>query len=215
VLYYLGVTLPYCCRFIEHFVSLYKWNADKSLHFRTQHDSWYLAPQLWHFIQSIEKYLSFLSQQQGPHFCIIRVIITRSAILSPPLLSSVSNNRSSWSLANFWSVPSILCDPVKGGRTYTSWQNSPFRSEVTFVDTNGIHNFRDWCCHLFKTNFGSTDHHHLQSSPIPCVCAFPSASAILKCILQDVFCKGVSAPPAILPRSPQLRQNGGLLSSIG
>jgi hypothetical protein len=39
---------------------------------------------------------------------------------------------------------------------------------------------------------------------------------ILKCILEVVFCEGVQAPPAILPRSPKMRENGGLyaLSSI-
>jgi hypothetical protein len=43
------------------------------------------------------------------------------------------------------------------------------------------------------------------------MCTVPSASAIFKCILEVLFCDS-----AILPRSPQLYQNGGLsvLSSI-
>jgi hypothetical protein len=43
-----------------------------------------------------------------------------------------------------------------------------------------------------KTNFGPTGHHHLRSSPILRSCVVPGASAILKCILEVVFCEGVS-----------------------
>jgi hypothetical protein len=42
-----------------------------------------------------------------------------------------------------------------------------------------------------KTNFGHTGHHHPQSSSLPCVSTFPSASAIFKCLLEVLFCEGV------------------------
>jgi hypothetical protein len=42
-----------------------------------------------------------------------------------------------------------------------------------------------------ETNFGSTGHNHPRSNPLPRVCTVTSASAILKCIMEVVFCKGV------------------------
>jgi hypothetical protein len=42
-----------------------------------------------------------------------------------------------------------------------------------------------------KTNFEPTDHHHPRSSTLPRICTVPSASAIFKCILKAVFCKGI------------------------
>jgi hypothetical protein len=70
-----------------------------------------------------------------------------------------------------------------------------------------------------KTNLGSAGHNHSWSSPLLLVCTVPSQPALLplfKCILDFLF-HGCSAPYAILHRSPQLCQNGGLsvLSSIG
>jgi hypothetical protein len=42
-----------------------------------------------------------------------------------------------------------------------------------------------------KINFGPAGYHHPGSSSLPRVCTIPSASAIFKCILEFVFCKGV------------------------
>jgi hypothetical protein len=72
---------------------------------------------------------------------------------------------------------------------------------IRFAIQIAIHNFRDWCCHLIKPNFGSTDHNYPRNKLFPRVCTLPSASAISKCILEIVFCR-CSAPPAILPRWP-------------
>jgi hypothetical protein len=58
------------------------------------------------------------------------------------------------------------------------------------ISTTVINDFRDKYCHLLKTNFEPTGHHHLRGSPLPRVCTVLSASAILKCILQVVFCEG-------------------------
>jgi hypothetical protein len=42
-----------------------------------------------------------------------------------------------------------------------------------------------------KTNFGPTGHHYSRISFMPPVCTVLSASSILKCILEVVFCKYV------------------------
>jgi hypothetical protein len=42
-----------------------------------------------------------------------------------------------------------------------------------------------------KTNLGPTSHHHVQIRPLPCLCAVPSASGILKCVVEVVFCEGI------------------------
>jgi hypothetical protein len=44
------------------------------------------------------------------------------------------------------------------------------------------------CCHLFKRNFGTTDHYHPWSNPLPHVCTIPSASANFKMFLRVSFC---------------------------
>jgi hypothetical protein len=77
--------------------------------------------------------------------------------------------------------------------------------ELTIFRTSAFHNFRDWYCQLLKTNVGATVHHYPPSSFVPSACAVPSTSVILKCIVGVVFCK-CSAPPATLPRSPQLSE---------
>jgi hypothetical protein len=57
--------------------------------------------------------------------------------------------------------------------------------------TKSIHNFRDWCCHLAKTNFGPTGHHYSRNISLSPVCNVPSTSVIFKCVLKVVFCEGV------------------------
>jgi hypothetical protein len=42
-----------------------------------------------------------------------------------------------------------------------------------------------------KPNFGLTGHRHPRSIPLPSVCTVPSTSAILKCILEIVFCEDI------------------------
>jgi hypothetical protein len=57
----------------------------------------------------------------------------------------------------------------------------------------------------------------LEVLPFRLHAPFPLLLTFVQCILQVVFCGGCSIPPAILPPSPQLYQNGGfsVLSSIG
>jgi hypothetical protein len=56
-----------------------------------------------------------------------------------------------------------------------------------------------------KTNFEPTGHHRPRRSPLPRVCTIPSSSApFFNSCSVSVFCT------AILPRSLQLCQNGGL-----
>jgi hypothetical protein len=57
----------------------------------------------------------------------------------------------------------------------------------------------------------------LEANPYRKYAPFPAILNFVKCIQEVVFCEGVQHTPAILPRPPQLCQNGGLsvLSSIG
>jgi hypothetical protein len=83
--------------------------------------------------------------------------------------------------------------------------------------TKRHHNFLNSCCHLAKTNFWPTGHHLPRCILLPWVCTVPSDSGIFKMHPGNRVLWWCAAPLAILPRSPQLCENGGLsvLSSIG
>jgi hypothetical protein len=56
-----------------------------------------------------------------------------------------------------------------------------------------------------EMNFGPTGHHHLEVIPFHAYAPFPALLPFFKCMLEVVFCEC-----EILPRPPQLCQNGGL-----
>jgi hypothetical protein len=57
-------------------------------------------------------------------------------------------------------------------------------------DKNSIHNFWDWSSHLVKNSLWAY-WPHPRNSPHQEVCIVPSASDILKCIMEVVVCEGV------------------------
>jgi hypothetical protein len=57
-----------------------------------------------------------------------------------------------------------------------------------------IHNFRDWCCHLFKKkkpSLGKLATITLEVVPFHLYALFPALLPFFKCILDVMFCEGV------------------------
>jgi hypothetical protein len=76
--------------------------------------------------------------------------------------------------AHFQSALWVIQDITK----ISFYEHSVLKYLRPFLTAIGIHDLRDWCCHLVKTNFGPTVHHHHRSSHLPRICTIPSASAI-------------------------------------